>query len=731
MQVFLILIPYFICVGLTFSQLVTTRIAQDRIEAIFTDLFSNHEAVASMAGLNVDGNMNVSVESKNLSSNLSQDCYLYFSVGSRLTYLGFRAAYEALSRPQPSDVRLDRTRAASLYLRDAASHWYNPSHVTGLSFNNRSSLDMGMGCDSIANLALEYGSPVARAASVLMELNDVSGVVDVCLISASNFSELSFQTNVDSSLVFDESMMPWEKELYHRPVTNNTNLDPSDVGSSQLADTTSSRADSTSTNARDTCYAILFHHLGKLILSCSEFPQNNALKERMISVASSSSSSTFLHALYAFLLESGNTDTLLRIENSDLKNWLKDSRKDYHLLWRYYVVHGIDWMAGEIMWNHSCSKESIVSLDERIESLTRAINSYSAALKNFSTNTKSFPITFMSPQSNKLEEEPKSPSREEIDRIMRQISEQIDVAKLQSRTLSTIQASGDKSNIDQDRLLKLSHTLLNVSTLYNEYAAPFGLYDLCLLIMQTCRYDDDETITTLWKSIICEELLPCRTSNKGVEQYLTRLQRGSMLEEVDIVLSDTDVTCEQGVPLKVFEDGKWIPSLKNRVVSLGKELNDRGVDYAFPLEFIAECLEGLQRIYRLSTSRPSQSWPLQTLFEGGTKFLPLMEAYNNLFMLQTNEAGSDPKMKLSQLSSLSEILIQWISSAYSNPSGVGGDNKESNKIELIRYSESILTQIDSYKEALESLVGCHPDEVSNVYAALSNVEETLRRNTLN
>ena len=684
-----------------------------------------------MAGLKVDGNMSVSVESKNLSSNLSKDCYLYFSAGSRLTYLGFRAAYEALSRPQPSNVRLEKTRAASMYLRDAASHWYNPSHVTGLSFNNQSNMDMDMSCGSIANMALEYGSPVARAASVLMELNDVTGVVDVCLISAGNFSELSVQPSVESSLAFHESMMPWERDLYHRPVTDSVGPEPPGVDSSLPSEMSSSLADSTNENARDTCYAILFYHIGKLICSCSELPQNNALKENMISVACSSSSSTFLHALYTFLLESGNTDTLLRIQNSDLKNWLKDSQNDYHLLWRYYVVHGIDWMAGEIMWKHGCSKDSNVRLDERIESLTRAMNSYCTALKNSTANTKSFPVAFLSPQSNSLEPEAKTPSREEIDRIIRQISEQIDVAKLQSRTLTTIQASRDESNIDQDRLLKLSHTLLNVSTLYNEYAAPCGLYDICLLIMQTCRYDDDETITTLWKSIICEELLPCRTGNKDVQNYLTKLQLGSMLEEVDIVLSDIDVICEQGVPLTVFEDGKWIPSLKNRIVCLGKELNEKGVDYAFPLELIADCLEGLQRMYRVSTLRPSQSWPLQTLFEGGTKFLPLMEAYNNLFMMQSNEAGSDPKMKLAQLSSLSEILVQWVSTAYSNPSGVGSDNKENQKHELFRFSQRILTQIDSYKEALESLVGCHPDEVSNVYVSLSNVEETLRRNTLN
>ena len=676
-----------------------------------------------MVGLNVDGNLDVSVESKNLSSSLSQDCYLFFSVGSRLTYLGFRAAYEALSRSQSSAMRLDSAHAASSYLRDAAKYWHNPSHVMGINLNGENDSDIDNSDDSIAKISLENGSLVARAASILMELNDVIGVVNVCLICAGNFSEVSPESKFESNLAFPESMIPWEKDLYHRPMTDTIEGSLPNHGlSSQLVKKPSTRAHMNN-KARDTCNAILFHHLGKLILSCAEFPQNNVLKEKMISVASSSTSLSFLHALYRYLLKSGNTDTLLRIESLNVKNWLIDVQKDNHLLWRYYVVHGLDWIAGEVMWKHGCSKESNISLNERIEALTRAMTSYSAAMKSLESNSKRFQLPKDLPQSENIEKNVQTPSHGEIGNMITQISEQIDIAKLQSRTLSVLQASQAKLNVDEDRLLKLSHTLLNVSTLYNDYAAPLGFYDLCLLIMQTCQYDDEETICTLWKSIICEELLPCRTSNKIVERFLSKLRSGSMLEEVEIVFSDSDVTCEKDTGLKVFEDGEWITNLKNRIICLGKELNGKDVHYIFPIGFIAECLEGLQRVFQISTNLPSQSWPHQTLLKGGIKFLPLMEAYNNLFLMQTNEASVDPKMKLSQLSTLNDILVQWLSSVYSDA------GKESNRIELIQKTESILIQVDSYKEALESIVGCHPDDIAKVYASLSNVENTLRRNT--
>ena len=54
------------------------------------------------------------------------------------------------------------------------------------------------------------------------------------------------------------------------------------------------------------------------------------------------------------------------------------------------------------------------------------------------------------------------------------------------------------------------------SSLYNDYAGPFNLCDICLLILCTCKEESPSVIDTLWRSIICEEVLPCQTESENL-----------------------------------------------------------------------------------------------------------------------------------------------------------------------------------------------------------------------
>ena len=136
----------------------------------------------------------------------------------------------------------------------------------------------------------------------------------------------------------------------------------------------------------------------------------------------------------------------------------------------------------------------------------------------------------------------------------------------------------------------LSFTLMNVSELYNEYAFPLNLFDVCLLILETCRHNEYESINTLWKSIICEVRLPCQTNSEAVVDFLTRLKQGSMLEEEPIFYGTSTVSTNNDV--QQFENGEWITRLRNRVTSIGKEVYGKGADYTFPLDLIVTELEG-------------------------------------------------------------------------------------------------------------------------------------------
>ncbi len=613
--------------GLTYCQLATTRHGQNRIETILTNLVSSNESHTSNGDSSAVGTSKTSVEANNLSALFASQCYLYFSAGSQLTHLGFRVANTALSYPPNSDEKKTFTSKAASFFRIAARNWINPSLIAGrllsIENSNRKVLNNGSTTnnqwyDEVTDRAYTYGSPLARAASILLDLGDVGTIVDLCLICAGNFggTKLVNFANDDDTLTTDadKSRLAWEKDLYHRQTTNKSNTKGKRVQSnqtSQVGFSLTNKSNSsdlvsgievTSKDAQKTCYAVLFHHLFSLLDSSTTSAVHLEAAEQMVAVAASSQNVGFLNMFFKTMLDSGYVDTMLRIDSPDLESWLSDVESNPVLLWRYYIIHGLDWKAGEIMWQRArSSADKKINLSERMECLTRALNSYTAALEKDDRSKKSIGKPGI-PASNQLfangaVSQSRKPSSDELNRIMTQVSEEIDVATIQRRILTVVESSKSTYQLNDDKFEKLSFSLLNVTDLYNDYAASLALYDICLLILNTCQHNDPATIDCLWKSIICEEVLPCKTHSSEVISFLEDLKRGSLLVEEDIVLIEDKNDAAQNDSMVTFETGEWVSRLKNRVLSLGQELWGKGADFTFPLEFITSTLEGAAASY--------------------------------------------------------------------------------------------------------------------------------------
>jgi hypothetical protein len=276
------------------------------------------------------------------------------------------------------------------------------------------------------------------------------------------------------------------------------------------------------------------------------------------------------------------------------------------LLWNYYSFHGRHILAGDIMWKKAVDTEGKFSLDQRIECLTRAANSFSSSLdSNHSAfNMRGLVVGGFSRGGTSQTLDEQRVTVETLRLRNDQIQEQLDVATIQKRILTTISQS-QNADLEPAKIDALKFTLVNISDLYNDYACPLNLFDVCLLIFETCRRNDADTINMLWKSIICEEILPCQTNSDSVVDILTRLKEGSLFEEEAIVYSDGTAN-----DLQIFETGEWIPRLRNRVTTLGKELFGKGADYTFPIDLVVRELEGttvdVLYVPSLGVSRPSQ-----------------------------------------------------------------------------------------------------------------------------
>lgn len=710
--------------GLTFSQLVTMKAAQDRIEALLTNLFS------SSTNVQEEGSINSSVETDNLCSLLSQQCYLYFSVASRLTFLGFRNAEVAMSTTSISKQN-EHTLAASNYLREASKHWHSSTHIIGqlkATPKVSSTQSAFVRFNDIAMKAIENGSPLARAISILMELRDVEAVVDICINCSRNFDSNVVKTNSISQSqdeLISNDMLPWEKSLYHRHLHESQQADPkmNIASNEQESDLYIQRA----------CHALLYFSLGQLLESVAQYPQDSNLVEKMLSIATSYSNNLpFLYGLFEYLASSGHVDTLLRIDSHLLEKWLLDHSKDSHLLWRYYTVHNIHWMAGEVVWNRAISASNDIPLAERLECLTRAQGSYSIAQRESNTEKALLQrrIASGSAKSNDSlrQRYVDVPSWDELNNAVAQISEQIDVAKIQTRLLATILSSSNAKNVNEEQLSELKFSLVDISKMYNDFAGPLRLYDICLAILHTCKHDDSPTITKLWRSIFCEELIPCRTTSEFVKIFLSNLQKDSMLKDEEIVVSSSSVSKENGEALMSFEDGSWMSNIKERLISLGKELHGKGSDFTFPIHFIAECLEGIYHAYMDSNKLRSDFWPIRVLAESGCSMFSILDAYHTIY---TNSGDvSNSNLKMQQLSNIAQILNMWISVCTHSSASINEvslKDVEVNKRLLDRYSSSILGEIDNYKATIESFVGCDADKVARCYNMFDDIENSLRR----
>jgi nuclear pore complex protein Nup155 len=283
------------------------------------------------------------------------------------------------------------------------------------------------------------------------------------------------------------------------------------------------------------------------------------------------------------------------------------------------------------------------------------------------------------------------------------------------------------------------------------------MYESCLLVLYTCRHDDTNHIQMLWKSIVCEEVLPCSTRSEQAYRFLQSLPENSMYTTTnsDITLLSETATAEDSKPL--FESGLWMQKLEGRIVSLGKEVYGKGADYVFPVDFVASCLEGkrhidfflvvvlfgflasnqrsflfyvnspgLQRTFASSVSedagRDSQGWPFRILVSVGVPYLVSLDAYERIIGKEdhTLMGGVDQGRRLEHLMNIVVMLEAWVKDAQS--ALFGTRNAALDQMSNALASGSILSRIESFKAQLQSL----PGATSSVESRLRTVEDAIK-----
>lgn len=543
--------------GLTVAQLVMNAGGQERTETLLNSLVSKTKVI--------DGaNVAPSADADTLANQLETQCYLFFSPGSRFSYLGFRSANEALSCMKSSGRRRNLSKKAVEHFKMAAKCWTSPQLVTGRMMHT----ERAETYDQKVNIALQYDSPLAQAAAALLKIDELIAIVDICAITAANFRGTP---DSHALLISDNNGFAWEKTLYHH--RKSTGAAQGTNGSSSSASSPNAFVSGASVTDQDvisTCHAIILHHLVAVLKGSYD----DVAKRDMVAACAASSDKAFLTAFFDYLLTTKNESTLLKINSPDLEKWLGE-REDPQLMWRYYFAQHKQAEAGELMWNQATNLKPTLSIEQRIIFLERSQNAYNSAIHDLAN-----PMI----QSAGID-------AAELKSKCTRAGEYLDVARLQQQTLIEVRSLG--LQLEKELLQALEMTLVLVSDLFNEYTAPLNLYEMSLRILHSCRHQDTALIETLWKSVICQEILPCSTNSEATYNFLLSLMPDSTTpEEVaqSVVLLSGENGNGEGLPL--FESGSWLEKVRSRVTRLGRELFGQEADYVCPVGFLVTSMEG-------------------------------------------------------------------------------------------------------------------------------------------
>ena len=213
----------------------------------------------------------------------------------------------------------------------------------------------------------------------------------------------------------------------------------------------------------------------------------------MLKHAIQSNDELFHICLYDWLYEHQQSDRLLEIKSPYLEGYLKrktssfsDSIALMDLLWMYYERNGHFRAAAQILSKLAERRSSEVSLYRRLEYLSRAI----VCMKSSDSRPTSL-----------LGDDTQSGAGE----FLHELEEKMEVARIQLKLLEHIQHLSD-SVLTREAISALNSDLLDITTLYEEFADRFNLAECQLAIVHCAGHHDPNLIETIWQNIIDTEL---------------------------------------------------------------------------------------------------------------------------------------------------------------------------------------------------------------------------------
>ena len=271
-----------------------------------------------------------------------------------------------------------------------------------------------------------------------------------------------------------------------------------------------------------------------------------------------SASDQLLHvALYQWLIENKYIDRLLNIKSQYLEEFLKrgtvqhpETMAMFDLLWKYYEKNSQYVPAAKILAKLADRHSRDLSLASRVQYLSRAV----MCVKSSDGGS-----------ANRAAGE-----------LLHQLDEKMEVARVQLQILEAVTGKPEA----EAHIGSLNSDLLDITTLYKDWAEPYQLWECKLAILQCAGHPDQPLVNSIWTQII-QNQEQLTTSNK-------------------------------------------IAAICNKMETLGRQYANSSK--YFPLELIVRQLEILS-----CREKAEPGWVPSCLQSAGVPLPRLMDVYNRLY----------------------------------------------------------------------------------------------------
>jgi len=196
-----------------------------------------------------------------------------------------------------------------------------------------------------------------------------------------------------------------------------------------------------------------------------------------------SSSDQLLHvSLYQWLIENKYIDKLLNIKSPHIEDFLKrgavqhpETLAMFDLLWKYYEKSSQYVPAARILAKLADRHSTELGLSGRVQYLARAI----MCVKSSEGGS-----------SNRAAGE-----------LLHHLEEKMEVAQVQIKVLEAISGKVEA----EGQISRLNSDLLDITTLYQDFAEPYQLWECKLAILQCAGHPDQPLVNAIWSNIIDQQ----------------------------------------------------------------------------------------------------------------------------------------------------------------------------------------------------------------------------------